>query len=80
MVVCMCVCVLFKAFEFYDVVMDGIDKVLALANEQDLKEAERIGAKVQLPPFLFKDFSGDFYRYGREVATLLAFVIGGGRN
>lgn len=42
--------------------MDTVDKVLALASADEIKEAEKIGNKVELPPFLFKEFNGEFYR------------------
>ena len=51
-----------KAFEFYDAVMDTVEKVLALASADELKEAEQLGSKIELPSFLFKKFEGEFYR------------------
>jgi len=53
-----------QAYDFYDVVMDGIDKVLALAPEKELAEARILVDQMKLPPFLFKEFKGDFYRPG----------------
>lgn len=41
-------CVRTQAFEFYDIVMDSIDKVLALANDKEAKAAEQLSAKVGL--------------------------------
>jgi hypothetical protein len=39
-----------------------VGQVLALATPQETAVAEAMGAKMELPPFLFKDFKGDFFR------------------
>lgn len=51
-----------QAFGFYNEVMTSIDNVLALASPEDIKAAEKLMAKVDLPPFLFKEFKNEFYR------------------
>lgn len=56
-----------QAFGFYDTVIKSIDAVLALASPSDLAAADKIMStrlkelKAEAP-FLFKQFTGDFYR------------------
>ncbi|KAM3573202.1 hypothetical protein VYU27_004805 [Nannochloropsis oceanica] len=46
-----------QAFEFYDTVLDSIDKVLSLAGAEDISAAQKLVDGTPLPSFLFKQFA-----------------------